>query len=286
MGDVRPPAGGGAGLALVFAAGWTQSPAAWPVYAASVYALAVWAAALPGLVRRLRAAVRDSGPARVLRSTQLGRRYLDDAAFRGGVALCRGMAVNFLYALFRITEGIRYRSVWFISLAVYDLMLGAMRAGLAAGFRRREALGLSYEYRCYRRTGYMLFLLNIPMGGMIVLMVHTNSGFSYPGYVIYLSALYTFYRSILSVAELVRFRALGSPILSAAKTLDLVSAMMSLLGLQTAMIARFSSRGEAYRQMMNALTGGAVYAAAAALAAYMLLRAAAARRRGRPHGQG
>lgn len=118
-----PPAGG-AGLALVFAAGLTQSPAAWPVYAASVYALAVWAAALPGLVRRLRAAVRDSGPARVLRSTQLGRRYLDDAAFRGGVALCRGMAVNFLYALFRITEGIRYRSVWFISLAVYDLMLG------------------------------------------------------------------------------------------------------------------------------------------------------------------
>ena len=135
-----PPAGG-AGLALVFAAGWTQSPAAWPVYAASVYALAVWAAALPGLVRRLCAAVRDSGPARVLRSTQLGRRYLDDAAFRGGVALCRGMAVNFLYALFRITEGIRYRSVWFISLAVYDLMLGAMRAGLAAGFRRLEAMG-------------------------------------------------------------------------------------------------------------------------------------------------
>ena len=72
------------------------------------------------------------------------------------------------------------------------------------------------------------------MGGMIVLMVRTNSGFSYPGYIIYLSALYTFYAMAVSVINLVKFRRLGSPILSAAKVLNLVSAMMSVLGLQTA----------------------------------------------------
>lgn len=63
----------------------------------------------------------------------------------------------------------------------------------------------------------------------------------------------------LSIVNLVKFRKMDSPILSAAKVLNFVSAMMSVLGLQTAMIARFSSEGEEFRKMMNAITGGAVF---------------------------
>ena len=47
--------------------------------------------------------------------------------------------------------------------------------------------------------------------------------------------------------------------LSAAKVLNFIAAMMSILGLQTAMISRFSENGEAYRKMMNTITGGFVY---------------------------
>ena len=143
---------------------------------------------------------------------------------------------------------------------------------LAFGYRRREEKGLSYELQCYQRTAGMLFILNIPMGGMIVLMVQTNSGFSYPGYLIYLSALYTFYMMALSIVNLVKFRKMGSPILSAAKVLNFVSAMMSVLGLQTAMIARFSSRGEDYRKVMNAITGGAVFFMVMVMVAVMMVR--------------
>lgn len=49
------------------------------------------------------------------------------------------------------------------------------------------------------------------VGGMIVLMVRTNSGFTYPGYIIYLSALYTFYTMITVVVNVVKFRKSGSP---------------------------------------------------------------------------
>ena len=97
------------------------------------------------------------------------------------------------------------------------------------------------------------------MTGMTVLMARTNSGFSYPGSILYLSALYTFYAVAVSIVDLVKFRRLGSPILFAAKVLNLISAMMSVLGLQTSMISRFSENGECYRQIMNAITGGAVY---------------------------
>ena len=64
---------------------------------------------------------------------------------------------------------------------------------------------------------------------------------------------------VLSVVKLVKFRKMGSSILSAAKVLNSVSAMMSVLGLQTAMISRFSSSGEDYRKMMNTITGGTVF---------------------------
>ncbi len=120
-------------------------------------------------------------------------------------------------------------------------------------------------------NGMAAVLLNVPMGGMIVLMVRTNSGFSYPGYIIYLSALYTFYTMVTSIQNLVKFRKLGSPILSAAKVLNFIAAMMSILGLQTAMISRFSENGESYRKMMNAITGGFVYGIVILIAVIMLL---------------
>ena len=128
------------------------------------------------------------------------------------------------------------------------------------------------ELRCYRRTAWLIFLLNIPMGGMITLMVLTNSGYSYPGYVIYLSAMYTFYTMVTSVINLVRFRRLGSPILSAAKVLNFIAALMSILGLQTAMIAQFSVESDSFRKTMNAITGGVIWLCVILTAVYMLRR--------------
>ena len=258
-----------AALAWLFAAGRTNSAAAYALYTLSAYSLSIWVAAAPVLFRRVAAALRASRAVQGLKRSGFGGRYLSDRAFRGSVGIYQGMIVNFCYVAFRLTVGVCYASVWFLSMAVYYLVLGALRAYLIICYRRRNPV---LEQRCYRITAWLLFLLNIPMGGMIVLMVRTNSGYSYPGSVIYLSALYTFYAFILSIVNVVRFRALGSPILSAAKVLNLVSALMSLLGLQTAMIARFSPNGEEYRKLMNTITGSAVYTAVIVIAVYMLRR--------------
>ena len=58
--------------------------------------------------------------------------------------------------------------------------------------------------------------------------------------------------------------------MSAAKVLNFVAALMSLLGLQTAMISQFSTEGENFRRMMNAITGGGVWFAVILTAVYML----------------
>lgn len=262
------PAVSFAALSFIFAAKKTESALAYPIYSMSAYSLVILSAAVPALAAKTKAAIWNSGPMRKITSTEFGGKYLNDLTFRGGISIYQGMAVNFLYVIFRIAAGIRYRSVWFISMAVYYLILGGMRAYLVFHHRRRDE---KQELRCYRRVAWLLFLLNIPMGGMIVLMVKTDSGFFYPGSVIYLSAFYTLYAMAVSVVNLVKFRRLGSPLLSAAKALNFVSAMMSVLGLQTAMIARFSQNGDDYRKMMNAITGGFVWGIVILTAVYMLL---------------
>ncbi len=264
-----------AALIFVFASHQEESAVAYPIFLLSAYSLIILLAALPALAGRL-TQLRASlcGRSKLIRkvsSTAFGKQYLNDQLFRSSVSIYQGATVNFLYMLFRFMTAARYASVWFFSMAVYYMVLCIMRAYLAFGYRHRGEKGTAYELQCYRRTAAMLFILNIPMGGMIVLMVQTNSGFTYPGYLIYLSALYTMYMMALSVANLVKFRKIGSPIMSAAKVLNFVSAMMSVLGLQTAMIARFSSNGEAYRKMMNAITGGIVFFSVMVTVAVMLV---------------
>lgn len=250
-------------LIYVLLKGKSSMPA-YMIYCMSAYCLTIWILPLPRLFRKAKANMIHR-----LTGTVFGEKYIGDLAFRGSVSICQGMMVNFLYAVFRIFVGIRYASVWFLTMAIYYLLLGIMRLSLILSYRNR---GVKSELHCYRRTAWLLFLLNIPMGGMTVLMVLTDSGYSYPGYVIYLSAMYTFYTIILAIVNLVKFRKLGSPILSAAKILNFVAALMSLLGLQTAMISQFSTKGEDFRRMMNALTGGGVWFSVILIAVTMLLR--------------
>ncbi len=251
-------------LIYIFCTGQNTSALAYPIYGLSAYCLTILILPMPKRIRSTKARMM-----RRINSTTFGRKYVNDLSFRGNVSLYRGMTVNFLYVIFRIAVGIRYASVWFISMAVYYLVLAVLRLSLILSHNHKSIID---EIHCYRRTAWLLFLLNLPMGGMILLMVLTNSGYSYPGYVIYPSAMYTFYTMVTSVINLVRFRKLGSPILSAAKVLNFIAALMSILGLQTAMIAQFSTEGENYRKMMNAITGGVVWLSVILTAVYMLYR--------------
>lgn len=265
-----------AALIFIFATQTTRSASAYMIYCMSAYSLTIWLAALPRLIKEMKTAIMTSRFMRKVSSSKITGRYLNDLAFRGNVSIYQGMAVNAFYVVFRIVARIRYASVWFISMAVYHLVIGGLWAYLVVCYRRRDP---ELERRCYHTTAWLIFLLNIPMGGMIVLMVRTNSAFSYPGSIIYLSALYTFYTMVTSVLNLVKFRKLGSPILSAAKVLNFIAAMMSILGLQTAMISRFSENGESYRKMMNAITGGFVYGIVILIAVIMLLHSRKTRKK-------
>lgn len=48
---------------------------------------------------------------RLITGTEFGRKYADDLALRGSIGIRQGMAVNFIYVIFRMTAGIYYASV-------------------------------------------------------------------------------------------------------------------------------------------------------------------------------
>ncbi len=98
--------------------------------------------------------------------------------------------VNLLYIAIKLTSGIYYRSWWFITLAVYYALLAATRFLL---LWRWGGIGLEMELRRYRLCGAILLLINAALAGMVVLMIHQNQGYDYPGVLIYAMATYSFY---------------------------------------------------------------------------------------------
>lgn len=82
-----------------------------------------------------------------------------DPAYRGRIGLSRSMIINLMYAAFRLGAAFHFRSAWFLSLGVFHLVLGLLRANLVYHGCLTEK---RQELRCYRkRLGcffYWIFL--------------------------------------------------------------------------------------------------------------------------------
>ncbi len=205
------------------------------------------------------------------RSTAAGEKYMTDVRFRTGVSLYQGFFINLVYIVMKLVSGILYRSTWFIALAVYYSLLAVMRLLLV---RRLNVQDEASELRRYRLCGFMLLFMNQALAGIVIFIVHQNQGFDYPGLLIYAMAVYAFYAVILAIVNVVKTRRHNSPILSAAKAINLVAAMVSILSLETAMLAQFGGNDDPmFRKAMTAATGGGVCTIVIGMAIYMIWRA-------------
>lgn len=129
------------------------------------------------------------------------------------------------------------------------------------------------ELRRYRLCGIILLFMNQALVGIVVLVVTQNSGFEYPGILIYAMAAYAFYAVTIAIINMIKFRKYGSPVMSAAKAINLTAALVSMLSLETAMIAQFGGNDTSmFRQIMTACTGGCVSFFVVVMAVFMIAR--------------
>ena len=105
-------------------------------------------------------------------------------------------------------------------------------------------------------------------------MVHQNRGFAYPGLLIYAMAAYAFYAVAIAIVQIVKTRKHQSPVLSAAKAINFVAALVSILSLTTAMLSQFGGEGNAeFNRTMTGAVGGGVCTIVIGMAVYMIRRA-------------
>lgn len=181
------------------------------------------------------------------------KRYFEDYKFKASVSLFRGIIIDTIYMLFKLITGIAYSSVWSVSLAFYHLVLGLLRFYLFKNYKK-QANNINEENYTAYKCGWFLVLLNIPMTLMAYLMIFQNSGFSYPGYIIYVNATYAFYIMSFSIYNLFKYKKVGSPILSSAKIINFIAALITMFALQSAMMTSFGNDSE-FRFLMNVIFG-------------------------------
>lgn len=253
-------------LIYIFTQGEEYSPIAYLSYTLSAYSLTIVCAWIVRFPKKDFKAVLHRNP--------YVHRYLTDVPFKIHVSLYLSLGINLLFAALKLFFGIFYRSVWFGTLAVYYFMLAVMRFLLLRHVNRNGiGTNIRSERKRYRLCGIILLLMNSALSGVVILVVRKNEGFRYPGYLIYVVAMYAFYNIITAVMEVVKYRKYKSPVMSAAKAIKLAAAMVSMLALETAMLAQFDAEnGPRFRQLMTGLTGGGVCLIVLVMAVFMIVQ--------------
>lgn len=206
---------------------------------------------------------------RGVRTNPLLQGYRKDLDSRAIYSVHISLIINIAYALFKGWAGIWYHSVWFGTLAGYYIIVALARSSLARSMRQEEAPAKLWQRYC--QTGWLLLILSLTLAVMGTMMIFRRDRISYPGFIIYVVALYTFYAVINAVRNLLRYRKLEHPVYVASKAISLATAFVSLFSMQTAMLAQFGDGDEFFYRLMSSLTGGGVFFLIHGMAIYMIL---------------
>lgn len=127
------------------------------------------------------------------------------------------------------------------------------------------------KLKTYRACGASLMALDIAMCAAVTQMVLSERTVVHEGVMIFVSAMYTFYKAITAVTNLVKARNVNDPIVQSLRNVNIADALISVISLETAMLASFG-QGEDLKAL-QALTGFAVCAITVAIGIIMIIRA-------------
>lgn len=193
--------------------------------------------------------------------------------------------ISLSYAVYNGVVSLLYHSPWYGALAVYYLLLLAMRGSIVlyhGKHRGRERQRLT-DIRKYRFCGVALMVMIITLSAAVVQMVVDGAGFEKPGIMIYVSAAYTFTKLTMAIVNFIKAKKQTDFTVDALRNINAADALVAVLALQTAMMYEFSDGTGA--GLANALTGTAVCLLVFALGLYMVIRSVRATKKDRKNGE-
>lgn len=251
---------------LIYAFAYTDANLAFSYagYVFSAYSLTIVCARAPKIFQKLKA---------IKAQNKYITLYQQDARLRVNISLYGSVTLNILYALLQLFSGFYFHSIWFYALSGYYALLAIIRFFLLKDTRKIiPGKDKFYEFLVYRLCGILLLLMNISLSVIVSYIVWQNRGFEYHSIHTIAMAAYTFTSMTLAIFNVIKYKRYESPLLSGARMISLVSAVVSMLSLETAMLTAFGEPGnDSFRQIMTALTGTAVCLFVLFLAIYMIV---------------
>lgn len=223
----------------------------------------------------------------ILKEKPLGARFLEDYKFRTILTTLLGFLLNVAYTIYNGVLGIVSASPWFITMAVYNGLLMVMRYQAVSTQRRISQMKdpeqiQKKQLAVLRTDGILLLVLNLALSGVVLLTIAKDAAKRYSDVIVITIAAYTFLKVTMAVINMVKVRSMNSPILTVIRNVGVANALVSILTLQTTMLASFQEGSSLDANLMNAITGLGVSILIAVIGIRMIYQASKKKGHGEP----
>ena len=205
---------------------------------------------------------------------KLLQKWFSDVHLRMNVSLYGSLIWNIAFAVFQLALGFYHKSFWFLAMFVYYFMLGLIRFFLFKHTRKyKPNEQQQIELKKYIASGWLLLIMNVALAVIVFFIVYWNKTFNHHMIITIAMAAYTFFTFTFAIINLVKYKKYNSPIYSAAKTITLISACVSMLTLETTMLTTFATEeNPLLNQLMLSATGLAVIGFAITMSIIMIVK--------------
>lgn len=170
-------------------------------------------------------------------------RLIHDEAYRSRALPRAYLAASALYGVFKCILGILFRSQWMGAIGVYFIFLTGIHYLLLIAQEKNP--GERGMQLCRIGVSVLMLVLAGIINALIVKILKNGESYYYPGFLIYIFALYALIKMTVAVVTFVRSRGRRTPLKDAEQNLVLVEASVGILALVTALLAQFGSAQEA-----------------------------------------
>ena len=198
--------------------------------------------------------------------------YFSDPELRVRISLYLSLVINIAYAVFQVGLGLVHSSLWYYSLGGYYMVLSLLRFFIVRYDRKPESQRLLNRWVLCRLVGILLLVMTFVLSGVILHMITLDIIIIHHQITTIAMAAYTFTALTVAIVGIVRRRKNQSLVFMVSKAISLVSALVSIITLENAMISAFGGEDMAgLLKLMTALTGAAVCTSVVAIAVFIIV---------------
>lgn len=194
-------------------------------------------------------------------------------------SLIVGFGINLSMSILKMVFGAIYASGWLISIGVYYLILSGIRFMLLfrewrSTYKEDATEHRIYDIKSYRFCGLLIFALNWLLLGMGIPMIYQNPIREYSSVLMWAFVIYAVYNLFVAIMNSIRFFKIDNPILTAAKRVSLVTALVSGFSLESAWVAKYGvPKDFLLSRLVNSITGSVVGFVIFVIACSMIIQA-------------